>query len=211
MDDQSSSSSSWSSEEEPSKKKSNSTSTSLKKRVGRPKGPAKPPKRDFSRPASIRQHKVRRDRVDEECERRGIYYKIWQPLNPDQTSHITVCDCADNTEIPEEQEILQWCIICPKNRILPNYDFAIKHYRRVHQSTLLVVRDHKMWACKCSEIRSHGTDNSARNKHYHCLECFHPFKTADLLATHIATQHVEIGLFEIRHLMRPDNPHCRAF
>ena len=122
------------------------------------------PNHDFSRPKSIHQHKVRRDRVDEECERLGIYYKIWQPLNPQQTSHISVCDVNDNTVIPEEQEIPQWCILCPKNHVLPNYHFTVNHYRSVHQSTLLVVNETKMWACKCSEMRSHGSDNSARNK-----------------------------------------------
>ena len=210
--DTSSESSSWdSSDSEPLvkyKRDSGRSSKRTKRRgVGRPKGHAKAPRRDFSRPQSIRQHKVRRDRVDEECERLGIYYKIWQPLNPEQTSHISVRDVNDDTVIPEEQEIPQWCILCPKNRVLPNYRFAVNHYCSVHQSTLLVVNETKMWACKCSEMRSHGSDNSARNKHYHCLECFHPFKTSDLLGTHISTQHTDIGLFQIRHLMKPGNPH----
>ena len=210
--DTSSESSSWdSSDSEPLvkyKRDSGHSSKYTKRRgVGRPKGHAKAPKRDFSRPQSIRQHKVHRDRVDEECERLGIYYKIWRPLNPEQTFHISVRDVNDDTVIPEEQEIPQWCILCPKNRVLPNYRFAVNHYHSMHQSTLLVVNETKMWACKCSEMRSHGSDNSARNKHYHCLECFHPFKTSDLLATHISTQHTDIGLFQIRHLMKPGNPH----
>ena len=128
--DTSSDSSSWdSSDSEPLqkyKRDSGHSSNGTKKRgVGQPKGHAKAPKCDFSRPKSIRQHKVRRDRVDEECKRLGIYYKIWQPLNPQQTSHISVCDVNDDTVIPEEQEIPRWCILCPKNRVLPNYLFAV--------------------------------------------------------------------------------------
>ena len=210
--DTSSESSNWdSSDSEPLvkyKRDSGHSSKYTKRRgVGRPKGHAKAPKCDFSRPQSIWQHKVHRDRVDEECERLGIYYKIWRPLNPEQTSHISVRDVNDDTIIPEEQEIPQWCILCPKNCVLPNYHFAVNHYRSVHQSTLLVVNETKMWACKCSEMRLHSSDNSARNKHYHCLECFHPFKRSDLLATHISTQHTDIGLFQIRHLMKPGNPY----
>ena len=190
--DTSSEHSSWdSSDSEPLQKYKRDTggnSNGMKKRgVGRPKGHAKALKCDFSRPKSIRQHKVHRDRVVEECERLGIYYKIWQPLNPEQTSHISVRNVNDDTMIPEEQEIPQWCIFCPKNCVLPNYHFAVNHYRSVHQSTLLVVNETKMWACNCSEMWLHGSDNSARNKHYHCLECFHAFKTSDLLGTHIST------------------------
>ena len=177
------------------------------KTVGRPRGKVKPPSRDFLHPTSIRQHKVRCDRVDEECERLGIVYKIWQPLNPDQTFHITVRHGEDATEIPPEQEIPEYCIICPRNRVLPNERFALNHYRSVHHSTLLVVGDIKMWVCKCSKMRSHGTDNSARNKHYHCFVCFHPFKMSDLLGTHISTQHLDVPLPQIQHLMKKNNPH----
>ena len=110
--DTSSDSSSWdSSDSEPLvkyKRDSGRSSKRMNRRgVGQPKGHAKAPKCDFSRPQSIRQYKVHRDRVDEECKRLGIYYKIWQPLNPQQTSHISVQDVNDDTVIPEEQEIPQ--------------------------------------------------------------------------------------------------------
>ena len=199
------------SDNEPLSKYKRATSERGRRSVGRPQGAAKALKRDFSFPMSIRQHKVWRDRVDEECECLGIYYKKWQPLDPDQTEHLSVCDFGDDTVVPPQQEIPQWCLLCPKNRVLPNKRYAEKHYRSIHQATLLVVRDKKMWGCKCSEMRSHGSDNSVRNKHYHCFICLHPFKTADLLATHISTQHTEIGLYEIRHLMKPDNPHRHSY
>ena len=198
-DDDSSSESSSSSSEEDNKhrkglNKRKADANTEKHSVDRPRGRAKVPSRDFSKPTFIRQHKIRCDRVDEECVRLGIVYKVWQLLNPDQTCHITVHPVDNSTEIPPEQEIPQYCILCPRNRVLPNHRFAINHYRSIHQSTLLVVGDIKMWACKCSEMRSHGTDNSARNKHYHYFVCFHPFKTSDLLGTHILTQHLDVPL-----------------
>ena len=209
--DSSTESSSSSSEEDDKRrkrsKKRKANANSERCSVGRPRGRAKPPSCDFSKPTSIRQHKVGRDRVDEECARLGIVYKVWWPLNPEQTCHIAVRPLDDPTEIPPEQEIPQYCILCPRNRVLPNYTFAINHYRSIHQSTLLVVDNVKMWACKCSEMRLHGSDNLARNKCYHCFVCFHPFKTSDLLGTHISTQHLDVHLAHIQHLMKKDNPH----
>ena len=175
--------------------------------VGRPRGRAKPPARDRNRHFCIVQKNVRHDGVDEECARLGIYYKKWRPLNPDQTSHVSIHDLEDATVIPHEQEIPQWCIMCPHNRFLKNEQLGLKHYLSLHHKTLLIVRDFKMWACKCSEVCSHGSDNSTRSMHYHCFDCFHPFKMGDLLSTHLVTAHEDIRLAEVRHLMSDSNPH----
>ena len=178
---------------------------------GRPKGPAKPPKCDLTRPTSISHHKVRRHQIDEECERLGIYYRCWRPMNPQQTSHISVRELFDEREVPGQQELGKWCLLCPMNCYMHTKLLTLKHYRSVHHKKLLVVRDMKMWHCKCSEMHSHGSDNSAWNAHYHCFICYHPFKTSDLLATHFATQHPKLELAEIRHLMDANNPHRRSF
>ena len=175
--------------------------------VGRPRGTAKPPAKDCNRHFHIVQKNVRRDGIDKECAWLGIYYKKWRPLNPDQTSLVSVCSLEDATVIPHEQEIPQCCIMCPHNRFLKNEQLGLKHYLSLHHKTLLVVRNFKMWACKCSEVRSHRSDNSARNMHYHCFDCFHPFKTGDLLSTHLVTAHENIRLAEVRHLMSDSNPH----
>ena len=84
-----------------------------KRKVGRPKGKAKPPAHDFTLPTSIQFKNVRRDRIDEECQRLGIYYRRWVPLNPQQISHPSVHDFNDDTVIPNEQDIPGWCILCP--------------------------------------------------------------------------------------------------
>ena len=176
------------------------------RRRGRPRGRAKPKSDNYMSEFKIVQRHVCRDRVDEECASKGIVYKCWEPLDPNQDSHPSVRDVDDETIIPEQQNIPNWCIMCPRNKHLRSRDFAVKHYLRVHHAKLHVVNNYKMLSCKCSEIRSHGSDHSARNLHFHCHLCFHPFKSADLLATHLITRHTEINLCEVRHLIRATNP-----
>ena len=189
------------------KKKTQPSDVGNVPKVGRSRGPTKP-QQDFSkRPKPLCHYKVCRDRVDEEFARWGIVYKYWQALDPDQTSHVTVREFGDDTIIPENQPVPQWCIICPKNSFLRNQRIAHHHYHYWHHSRMLVIRNTKLWACKCSKMRSHGSDNLARNQHYHCLACFHPFKTGDLLATHIVMQHKEYTIWELRHLMKDSNLH----
>ena len=139
--------------------------------------------------------------------RKGNSLKWWEPLDPNQESHPSVMDVADSTIIPDTQHILEWCILCPRNKYLRDNTFAHNHYLRVHHKKLHVVNDFKMLFYKCLEIRSHGYNRSARNLHFHCYLCFHPFKVGDLLATHLITCHTEIKLSQVRHLMWPDNPH----
>ena len=184
----------------------NETSSKQKGR-GRPRGKAAVKDRDFSKPTSIKQKHVRRDRVDEECARLGIVYKQWMPLNPEQTEHASIFPVAATNFIPEQQDIPNWCMLCPRTRVLRDRAFGNLHYKHVHHKRLIVIRDEKVLACKCSEITSHGSDNSSCNQHYHCTICFHAIKTADFLATHMLTQHDEVNLPEVRHLMEKENRH----
>ena len=174
---------------------------------GRPRGKTKAKTPESLSMVKVVQRHVRRDRVDEECARLGIVYKKWQPLNPKQKSHPSVRDIEDSTVIPDEQEVPEWCILCPRNKYLRDNTYAHTHYLRMHHKKLLVVDNAKMLACKCSEIRSHGSDRSARNLHFHCSLCYHPFKSGDLLATHMLCHHTDIMLSQVRHLMRGSNPH----
>ena len=144
-----------------------STSNEEQKR-GRPRGHAKPKTKEYFSGFNIVQHHVCRDRVDEECAERGIVYKWWEPLDPNQESHPSVMDVADSTIIPDAQHIPEWCILCPCNKYLRDNTFVHNHYLRVHHKKLHVVNDFKMLSCKCSEIRSHGYDKSAHNLHFHC-------------------------------------------
>ena len=174
---------------------------------GRPKGKATVKQRDFSKLTSIKQRHVRRDRVDEECARLGIVYKQWTPFNPEQTEHASIFPANAEHFVPEAQDIPNWCMLCPRTRVLRDKAFAELHYKRVHHKRLIIIRNDKVLACKCSEIRSHGSDNSTRNQHYHCTICFHAIKSADFLATHMLTQHEQVNLPEVRHLMEKENRH----
>ena len=169
--------------------------------MGWPKGKAKPHTGDFSAPGSILQKNVRRDRVDEECICLNIVYKKWKPLNPCQKSHVTIRDFNDPTEIPDEQEIPKWCIICPRNSLLDNAKVNRNHYLSWHHKKMLVIGNQKLWACKCSGMRSNGNDNSARNMHYHCTKCFQPVKLPSQLAHHMVTQHTTVEVCQVHHLM----------
>ena len=197
-------------EDEPPSQSLPSYDKFTKHKRGRQKGHAKPPCHDFTRPTSIAQRNVRRDHIDEECECLGIYYRRWVPLNPEQTTHCSVREYEDETEVPDEKEMGQWCIMCPKNQFMCTRLLTRKHYLSVHHKKLLVIGQHKLWRCKCSEVHSHGSDNSARNAHYHCYMCFHPFKTKDLLGTHLITQHPKIKTGDVHHLLDLSNPHRRS-
>ena len=94
-----------------------STSNEQQKR-GRPRGCAKPKSKEYFTGFNIVQWHVCRDRVDEECAERGIVYKRWEPLDPNQDSHPSVMDVADSTIIPDAQHIPEWCILCPCNKYL---------------------------------------------------------------------------------------------
>ena len=172
----------------------NDSECSAEKKRGRPRGQAKPKTEQYMLEFKIMQRHVRCDRVDEECACQGIVYKKWEPLHPDQDSHTSVMDATDTTIIPEDQEIPSWCILCPQNKHLQTHNFTYKHYLRVHHRKLLIVNASKMLSCKCLEMCSHGSDHSACNLHFHCYICYNPFKSSDLLATHLITCHTKINL-----------------
>ena len=169
--------------------------------IGHPKGKAKPHTSDFSAPGSILQKNVRHDRVDEECIRLNIAYKKWKPLNPNQKSHVTIRDFNNATKVPDEQEIPEWCIICPQNSLLNNAKVTRNHYLSWHHKKMLVIGNQKLWACKCSEMWSRGNDNSARNMHYHCTKCFQSVKLPSQLTHHMVTQHTTVEVCQVHHLM----------
>ena len=66
------------------------------------------------------------------------------------------------------------------------------HFRRVHIVKLLVVHNVNIQMCRCSDIRSSGSDNSVRNCHYHCITCWHPFDTGAKLRVHKLAKHSDV-------------------
>ena len=55
--------------------------------------------------------------------------------------------------------------------------------------------------CCCSDIHSQGTDRSCRNRHWHCIECHHPFTTPAKLKSHKLHKHSDVYTeIKLKHL-----------
>ena len=119
--------------------------------------------------------------VDEECAEKGIVYKRWVP-NPDLEGHISIRPFLDSTVVSDEQKVPGHCLLCPKKKYFLDMHSANYHYTHVHIAYCLVIDDYKILMCKCSDIRSRGSDYCARNRHYHCYECYQPFDQPTQLA-----------------------------
>ena len=112
-------------------RKHNTDAESSKGR-GRPKGKAQPRKQFKRAGFNTIQRNVRHDRVDEECARLGIVYRRWKPMNPDQESHPSIMFYDNDTIVPQEQKVPDWCILCPRNKVMRNKEFCHSHYLKVH-------------------------------------------------------------------------------
>ena len=131
-----------------------------------------------------------RDGVDERCKRENIKYLKWQGkkgrgLHASQVKVKTVLI----DYVPSNQDVNADCLLCPMEKTLNGKADAIDHYKWVHIAHLLTVKNVNLLRCRCSEIRSRGTDNSVRNRHYHCIECWHPFDTGPKLRIHKLSKH----------------------
>ena len=170
-------------------------------KLGRPRGRARPRVINFNHPKAIKAVNFRRDNVDEEAARRGVIYQRWKNEFGHITSHVSVRDFNDETIIPEQQEMPGWCMICPKNKYV-NFDNGERHYLTLHHKSLVVIGSHKLWHCKCSQLRSHGNDMSARNAHYHCMKCLQPCRSTANLANHVIHALRDVDPILVRHLQK---------
>ena len=136
---------------------------------------------------------IRRDGVDEKCVKENIKYYKWtgtkgSGYHPSQVK--TSTSMIDY--IPPKQKPNSDCILCPKEKILETQFNMQLHFRCIHIAKLLVVHDVNILMCRCSDIRSRGSDNSVCNHHYHCIACWHPFDTAAKLRVHKLAKHSDI-------------------
>ena len=94
--------------------------------------------------------------------------------------------------LPRQQKPNTNCILCPKQKIFETqYDMEL-HFRCVHIAKLLVIHDVNILMCRCSDIRSRGSDNSVHNHHYHCITRWHPFDTVAKLRIHKLAKHSDV-------------------
>ena len=89
--------------------------------------------------------------------------------------------------VPKAQDENADCILCPQEKTLNGMADAIDHYKRVHIAHLITIKNTNILRCRCSEIRSRGSDNSVRNTLP--IECWHPFDTAAKLRIHKLSKH----------------------
>ena len=128
---------------------------------------------------------IRRDGVDEKCAKQNIKYYKWTGTkgtgyHPSQV--LTSTSMIDY--VPAKQQPNTDCILCPKEKILETLFDMQLHFKCVHIAKLLVVHDVNILMCRCSDIRSRGSDKSVHNHHYHCIPCWHPFDTPAKLRVH---------------------------
>ena len=77
----------------------------------------------------------------------------------------------------------------------------IRHYDAIHISKLIVVGEKTCLYCKCSAVRSRGSDDMTRNSHYHCPVCHWPQDAQKQIGQHIYTKHKSVALGDYSHLM----------
>ena len=136
----------------------------------------------------LHQCSVRGDGVDEQCAEKGIVYRRWVP-NPDLEGHISIRPFLDSTIVSNEQRVPGHCLLCPKMKYFIDRHSANYHYTHVHIAHCLVIEDYKILMCKCSDVRSRESDYRARNRHYHCYQCYQPFDQPAQLARHLIIKH----------------------
>ena len=136
----------------------------------------------------LHQHSVCSDGVDEECAEKGIVYRRWVP-NPELDIHMSIRPFLDSTVVPDEEKVPGYCMLCPKKKFFLDRHAANYHYTHVHIVHCLVIEDYKILMCKCSDIRSRGSDYCAHNRHYHCYECYQPFDQPAQLVRHLIIKH----------------------
>ena len=147
----------------------------------------------------LNQRSVRSDGVDEECAEAGIVYRRWMP-DPERDSHLSIRPFLDNSILPEEQNIPGHCLLCPRKSYFTTRKDAEYHYNHVHIEHCIVVEDTKILMCKCSDVRSRGTDYCARNRHFHCYICFRPCDQKVQFAKHMIIKH-QINENSVMHLI----------
>ena len=137
----------------------------------------------------------RKDGVDEEYRDR---YRRWAGRTY-KGKHPTHLVQGEKKVFPHNQLIPGYCLLCPMTSLIPT-DYRYKrHFRLCHIKHAVVVGRITLLACKCSQIKSQGSDESCRNQHYHCHLCHWPKTSKQALFIHYNTQH-DLPIETIGHL-----------
>ena len=102
---------------------------------------------------------------------------------------------------PPNQLIPGYCLLCLITSVQATLYRYKRHYRLCHIKHAVVIGCITLLACKCSEIKSQGTNKSCRNQHYHCHLCHWPKTSKEALFIHYTTQH-EVKYELVGHLVK---------
>jgi len=139
----------------------------------------------------------RRDGVD--AKYRNVYRKYAGSLY--KGKHPTHIPLGSNDIIPPRQTVPGYCLLCPMSTTFPSMCRLRRHFRHLHLKYAITVDQTTMLACKCSQVKSQGTDGTVRNLHYHCHLCHWPRVQKHQMFIHFTTKH-SLTMDEVGHLMR---------
>ena len=139
----------------------------------------------------------RHDRVD--AKYRKVYRK-WSGT-PYKGVHPTHIPIGSNDIIPAKQKVPSYCLLCPITTTFPSMCHLKRHFQHLHVKYTITVDKTTMLACKCSQIKSQGTDGSCHNLHYHCHICHWPRIQKHQMFIHFTSQH-NLTMSQVGHLMR---------
>ena len=130
----------------------------------------------------------RKDGVDERYE--GYKYVKWSKPRPTTRKMHTSHQSASAKRLyVTGQTVPAFCILCPQQRYLYNEKLAIQHYKAVHLKPSVIVQRTRIMMCRCSDVRSRGSDHSCRNSHFHCPCCWKPCDQRYQLGIHMISRH----------------------
>ena len=130
----------------------------------------------------------RGDGVDERS--RHYKYVKWDKKRPQsRTLHKSHQYASRRTEYVRQQNIPAFCVLCPKQGYMYSRKRCIQHYGAVHIPTGVTIGKIFVLRCRCSDVRSRGSDGRARNAHYRCTVCWKPCDQRSQLGIHLLTRH----------------------
>jgi len=135
-------------------------------------------------------------------------YRKWegQIYDGPHPTHIPV---GSSDVIPSQQSVPGYCILCPMTRVIPSRYELRRHFRHLHVKYGITVQNTNIMACKCSQMKNHGSDGTVRNLHFHCHKCHWPRTQWIQMYGHYTTQH-NFRPEEVAHLqVGPRESRCR--
>ena len=129
-------------------------------------------------------------RKDGKGQKSGKYvYLQWKEAPFQGAVHTSHTSSNYKGPYKSKQKVPGHCLLCPRQFFGGNEREMTEHWQRVHFKHSIDVANVKFLLCKCSEVPNRGTDDSIRNRHYHCIICWKPCENKFALSKHSITRH----------------------